>query len=91
MAASSAGRWVAGDEPNQDTARTRRVRVVPSGAAGRARLSRMTEKLALLVTAAEEPKRHLPIPPWGFAVLALCVFVILLVVTFAFRSSGTKH
>jgi hypothetical protein len=51
----------------------------------------MTEKLALLVTAAGEPKRHLPIPPWGFAVLALCVFLVLLVVTFAFRSSGTKH
>ncbi len=51
----------------------------------------MTEKLALLVTAAEEPKRHLPIPPVGFAIIALCVFLVLLAVTFAFRSSGTKH
>jgi hypothetical protein len=51
----------------------------------------MTEKLALLVTAAAEPKRHLPIPPWGFAVLALGAFLVLLVVTFAFRSSGAKH
>ncbi len=51
----------------------------------------MTEKLALLVTAAQEPKRHLPIPEWGFAVIALSCFLLLLVITFAFRSSGTKH
>jgi hypothetical protein len=52
----------------------------------------MSQTLVLLATAADEPaKRHLPIPPWGFALIALACFLILLAVTFAFRSSGTKH
>jgi hypothetical protein len=52
----------------------------------------MIENLAFLVSEAAEPaKRHLPIPPWAFALLALAAFVVLLVITFAFRSSGTKH
>jgi hypothetical protein len=41
--------------------------------------------------AAEEAKRHLPIPAWGFGLIALGVFALLLAVTWAFRSSGTKH
>ena len=52
----------------------------------------MMQNLALLVSAAtEEPKRHLPIPPWAFGLLAVAAFVVLLLVTFAFRSTGTKH
>jgi hypothetical protein len=41
--------------------------------------------------AAEEAKRHLPIPAWGFGLIALGAFGLLLAVTWAFRSSGTKH
>ena len=41
--------------------------------------------------AAEEAKRHLPIPAYGFALIALGVFGLLLAITWAFRSSGTKH
>jgi hypothetical protein len=41
--------------------------------------------------AAEEAKRHLPIPAWGFGLIALGVFALLLAVTWAFRSSATKH
>jgi hypothetical protein len=52
----------------------------------------MIENLAFLVSEAAEPaKRHLPIPPWGFALLALAAFVVLLIIAFAFRSTGTKH
>jgi hypothetical protein len=46
---------------------------------------------ALLAAHAEEAKRHLPMPPVGFGILALLVFIALLGITFAFRSSGTKH
>ena len=53
---------------------------------------RIIQNLALIASAADEAaKRHLPIPPWRFAVIALSRFRILLAVTFAFRSSGTKH
>jgi hypothetical protein len=41
--------------------------------------------------AAEEAKRHLPIPEWGFALIALGVFAVLLAITWAFRSTGSKH
>jgi hypothetical protein len=52
----------------------------------------MIHNMAYLVTEAAEPaKRHLPLPPWAFALLALAGFLVLLVITFAFRSSGTKH
>jgi hypothetical protein len=42
---------------------------------------------ALLAAHAEEAKRHLPMAPVGFGILA----IVLLGITFAFRSSGTKH
>ncbi len=52
----------------------------------------MMDNLAFLAGEAAEPaKRHLPIPPWAFALLALAGFVVLLLITFAFRSTGTKH
>jgi hypothetical protein len=38
-----------------------------------------------------EPERHLPIPPEAFGILALVAFLVLLAITWAFRSSGTKH
>jgi hypothetical protein len=72
--------------------RLRWVRVGLGSTSAACQTVRMTQNLALLVSAADEPaKRHLPIPPVGFAIIALCVFLVLLVVTFAFRSSGTKH
>ena len=56
----------------------------------------MIQTLALHVVAAAqaetaEPQRHLPMPPEAYGVLALVVFLILLAITWAFRSSGTKH
>jgi hypothetical protein len=52
----------------------------------------MIQNLAFLAGEAAEPaKRHLPIPPWAFALLALAGFIVLLLITFAFRSTGTKH
>jgi hypothetical protein len=41
--------------------------------------------------AAESGERHLPMPPVAFGILALVGFIVLLGITFAFRSSGTKH
>jgi hypothetical protein len=41
--------------------------------------------------AAEKPPRHLPMPPEAFGILALVSFIVLLIITYAFRSSGTKH
>jgi hypothetical protein len=56
----------------------------------------MIQTLALHALAAAraetaEPKRHLPMPPEAFGILAIVVFLILLAITWAFRSSGTKH
>jgi hypothetical protein len=47
----------------------------------------------LLVEGTEEaePVSQLPIPPLGFAILAMAVFAALLLVTFAFRSVGNRH
>ncbi len=39
----------------------------------------------------EPAPRHLPMPPAAFGILALVVFIVLLVITYAFRSSGSKH
>jgi hypothetical protein len=47
--------------------------------------------VATLVTETAEHTRDLPIPPAGFAILALAVFGLLLLVTFAFRSVGNRH
>jgi len=46
-----------------------------------------------LATAAEETEkqRHLPLPPWGYALLAMAVFFALFAVTWSFRSIGTRH
>ena len=56
----------------------------------------MIQTFALqVVTAAQaetaQPERHLPMPPEAYGVLALVAFLILLAITWAFRSSGTKH
>ncbi len=53
---------------------------------------RMIQTLAFLAAEGSEPaKRHLPMPAIGFGILALVVFIVLLGITYAFRSSGTKH
>ena len=41
--------------------------------------------------AAEEAAHPLPAPPWVFGVGALTTFMVLLGVTWAFRSVGNKH
>jgi len=38
-----------------------------------------------------EAVTHLPIPPVGFGLVAFGVLVGLLLVTYAFRSVGTRH
>ncbi len=48
----------------------------------------------LLIAATEqagEAVNELPIPPAGFGILAMSGFVLLLLITFAFRSVGTRH
>jgi hypothetical protein len=47
--------------------------------------------VATLVTQTAEKTTDLPIPPAGFAILALAVFGLLLLVTFAFRGVGNRH
>jgi hypothetical protein len=47
--------------------------------------------VATLVTEGTETAHKLPIPPAGFAVLALAAFGLLLLVTFAFRSVSNRH
>lgn len=40
---------------------------------------------------AEEVVNELPIPVAGYGILTMSGFVFLLLVTFAFRSVGTRH
>jgi hypothetical protein len=47
--------------------------------------------VATLVTEGAETAQTLPIPPAGFAILALAFFGLLLLVTFAFRSVANRH
>jgi hypothetical protein len=49
----------------------------------------MIQSVTSLVS--EEAERHLPMPPVAFGILAFVAFLVLLGVTFAFRSFGTKH
>ncbi len=46
---------------------------------------------SLMAAAAEEAFNELPIPPAGVGILVMSTFVFLLLVTFAFRSVGTRH
>jgi hypothetical protein len=49
---------------------------------------------AMLIAAVEQTEEvvtELPIPPAAIGILAMSVFVFLLLVTFAFRSVGTRH
>ena len=50
--------------------------------------------LALLAKTVEETEHvthSLPIPPLAFGLIAFGTFVALLLVTFAFKSVGTRH
>jgi hypothetical protein len=38
-----------------------------------------------------EKERHLPLPPWGFAAIALLIFFLLFAFTWSFRSVGNRH
>ena len=46
-----------------------------------------------LAMAAEtvEKQRHLPLPPWGFGLVALAVFFTLFLITWSFKSVGNRH
>ena len=46
--------------------------------------------VATLVAETAE-KHNLPIPPAAFAILALAIFGLLLLVTFAFRGVSNRH
>ena len=46
--------------------------------------------LATAAQTAEKP-RHLPLPPWGFSLIAFSVFFLLFLITWAFRSVGNRH
>jgi hypothetical protein len=47
--------------------------------------------VATLVTEGAEKASTLPIPPIAFAIIAIAVFGLLLLVTFAFRSVSHRH
>lgn len=47
--------------------------------------------VASLVAETAEKGSSLPIPPLGFALLAIAFFGFLLLVTFAFRSVAHRH
>ncbi len=50
--------------------------------------------VALMVLALEEAEdgaRHLPMPPLAFGLIAFCLLLGLLAVTWAFRSVGKRH
>jgi hypothetical protein len=39
----------------------------------------------------KESLGHLPAPPWAFGLVAFGIIVVLLAVTYAFRSVGKRH
>jgi predicted permease len=43
------------------------------------------------VAKATEDHRDLPLPPYGYALIAMALFFILFLFTWAFRSVGNKH
>lgn len=47
--------------------------------------------IAAAVEETHEVVNELPVPPIGYGLLAMSAFVFLLLVTFAFRSVGTRH
>jgi hypothetical protein len=47
--------------------------------------------VATLVTEGAEKASTLPIPPIAFAIIAIAVFGLLLLLTFAFRSVSHRH
>ena len=48
---------------------------------------------AIALQAAREEQGHteLPMPPVAFGIVAMCIFIALLLITFAFRHAGTRH
>ena len=46
---------------------------------------------AAVVLAAEPAVNPLPVPNWVYGATALTVFMVLLAITWAFRSVGNKH
>lgn len=46
---------------------------------------------AARVLAEEAASHDLPMPAWGFALLALAAFALLLAFTWAFRGNAQKH
>ena len=51
----------------------------------------MLEFALATAAAGAEKQRHLPIPPWGFSLIALGLFFTLFAITWAFRSVGNRH
>lgn len=47
---------------------------------------------ALVTEAAAQTEEHaLPFPPLAFGIIAICILMSLLIVTWAFKSVGTRH
>jgi len=49
---------------------------------------------ALVFEAAAQTEEHgvdLPFPPIAFGIIAICLLMSLLIVTWAFKSVGTRH
>jgi hypothetical protein len=47
--------------------------------------------LALVAAETAEKKEHFPLPPWGYAAIAVGIFFVLFLITWSFRSVGSKH
>ncbi|NYI68904.1 hypothetical protein [Spelaeicoccus albus] len=48
-------------------------------------------KSSLLLQAAEEAERQLPMPSWAFGVIAFIVFLVLLGITLSWRGISHRH
>ena len=47
--------------------------------------------LHVLLAVTEEAESFLPVPPAAVGILSMSAFILLLLITFAFRSVGTRH
>jgi hypothetical protein len=45
----------------------------------------------IIAAAVEEAESFLPVPPAAIGILTMATFILLLLITFAFRSVGTRH
>ena len=62
-----------------------------AGASLKDRGPAMTASVLVAAAEAVEEHRDLPMPAWAFGAIAIGVFFALFLVTWSFKSVGTKH